>query len=48
MGPHVALGSGSGANNIARIYLHVSDGDDGLPRGLIVASVGRKKPDTTT
>jgi hypothetical protein len=48
MGPHVALGSGSGANNIARIYLHVSDGDDGLARGLIVASVGRKKPDTTT
>jgi hypothetical protein len=49
MGPHVALGSGSGANNIARIYLHVSDGDDdGLPRGLIIASVGRKKPDTTT
>ena len=33
MGPHVALGSGSGANNIARIYLHVADGDDGLPRG---------------
>jgi hypothetical protein len=48
MGPHVALGSGSGAGNIARIYLHVADGDDGLPRGLIVASVGRKKPDTTT
>jgi hypothetical protein len=48
MGPHVALGSGSGANNIARIYLHVSDGDNGLPRGLIVAAVGRKKPDTTT
>jgi hypothetical protein len=48
MGPHVALGSGSGANNIARIYLHVAGGDDGLPRGLIVAAVGRKKPDTTT
>jgi hypothetical protein len=48
MGPHVALGSGSGAGNIARIYLYVADGDDGLPRGLIVASVGRKKPDTTT
>jgi hypothetical protein len=48
MGPHVALGSGSGANNIARIYLHVADGDDGLDRGLIVAAVGRKKPDTTT
>jgi len=48
MGPHVALGSGSGANNIARIYLHVADGDDGLARGLIVAAVGRKKPDTTT
>ena len=48
MGPHLALGSGSGANNIARIYLHISDGDDGLPRGIVVASVGRKKPDTTT
>jgi hypothetical protein len=48
MGPHVALGSGSGAGNIARIYLHVADGDDGLPRGIVVASVGRKKPDTTT
>ncbi|MEA2554267.1 MAG: hypothetical protein QOJ65_2443, partial [Fimbriimonadaceae bacterium] len=48
LGPHVALGSGSGAGFIARIYLHVSDGDDGLPRGLTVGVVGRHLPDTTT
>jgi len=48
LGPHVALGSGSGAGFIARIYLHVADGDDGLPRGLTVGVVGRHLPDTTT
>jgi hypothetical protein len=48
LGPHVALGSGSGAGFVARIYLHVADGGDGLPRGLTVGVVGRHLPDTTT
>jgi hypothetical protein len=48
VGPHIGLGSGSGAQFIARIYLHVSDGNDGLPRGITVAVVGRHLPDTTT
>lgn len=48
LGPHIALGSGSGAGFVARIYLHASDGNDGLPRGLTVGVVGRHLPDTTT
>jgi hypothetical protein len=49
VGPHIGLGSGSGAQFIARIYLHVSDGSDpDVPRGTIVAVVGRHLPDTTT
>jgi hypothetical protein len=48
VGPHVGLGSGSGAAFVARIYLHAHEGGDGLERGLIVAVVGRHLPDTTT
>jgi hypothetical protein len=48
LGPHVGLGSGSGAGFVARIYLHVADGGDGLPRGITVGVVGRHLPDTTT
>ena len=48
LGPHVALGSGSGAGFVARIYLHVADGNDGLARGITVGVVGRHLPDTTT
>ncbi|MBI5105054.1 MAG: hypothetical protein HZB46_08740 [Solirubrobacterales bacterium] len=49
VGPHIGLGSGSGAQFIARIYLHVADGSDpDVPRGIIVAVVGRHLPDTTT
>ena len=48
VGPHVGLGSGSGAAFVARIYLHTHEGGDGLDRGLIVAVVGRHLPDTTT
>jgi hypothetical protein len=48
LGPHVALGSGSGAGFIARIYLHVADGSGEIPRGLYVGHVGRHLPDTTT
>jgi hypothetical protein len=49
VGPHIGLGSGSGAQFIARIYLHVSDGSDPeVPRGIYVAVVGRHLPDTTT
>lgn len=46
LGPHIGLGSGSGAQFIARIYLHVSDGG-AVPRGITVGSVGRHLPDTT-
>jgi hypothetical protein len=49
VGPHIGLGSGSGAQFIARIYLHVSDGSDPeVPRGIYVAVVGRHLPGTTT
>jgi hypothetical protein len=48
LGPHVALGSGSGAGFIARVYLHVADGSGDIPRGLYVGHVGRHLPDTTT
>jgi hypothetical protein len=48
VGPHVGLGSGSGAAFVARIYLHAHEGGDGLDSGLIVAVVGRHLPDTTT
>ena len=48
LGPHVAIGSGSGAGFVARIYLHVADGSGPVPRGLYVGHVGRHLPDTTT
>lgn len=49
VGPHIGLGSGSGAQFIARIYLHVADGSaPEVPRGIYVAVVGRHLPDTTT
>lgn len=48
LGPHVALGSGSGAGFIARVYLHVADGSGSVPRGMYVGHVGRHLPDTTT
>jgi hypothetical protein len=48
MGPHVRLGSGSGAGNIARIYLYRHEPDDPTSRRLVVAHVGRKLADTTT
>jgi hypothetical protein len=48
LGPHIAIGSGSGAGFVARIYLHVADGSGGVPRGLYVGHVGRHLPDTTT
>ena len=48
LGPHVALGSGSGAGFVARIYLHLADGNGEVPRGIYVGHVGRHLPDTTT
>ena len=48
LGPHLALGSGSGAGLIARIYLHLADGNGDIPRGVYVGHVGRHLPDTTT
>ena len=48
LGPHVAIGSGSGAGFVARIYLHVADGSGDLPRGIYVGHVGRHLPDSTT
>jgi hypothetical protein len=48
LGPHIALGSGSGAGLIARVYLHVADGGGDVPRGIYVGHVGRHLPDTTT
>ncbi len=40
LGPHIGLGSGSGANFVARIYLHVADGNDDLRGGI---TVGRRR-----
>lgn len=48
LGPHVAIGSGSGAGFVARVYLHVADGSGDVPRGFYVGHVGRHLPDTTT
>jgi hypothetical protein len=48
LGPHLALGSGSGAGLIARVYLHLADGNGDVPRGIYVGHVGRHLPDTTT
>jgi len=48
LGPHLALGSGSGAGFIARVYLHVADGSGPVARGIYVGHVGRHLPDTTT
>jgi hypothetical protein len=48
LGPHVGIGSGSGAGFVARIYLHLADGNGDLPRGIYVGHVGRHLPDTTT
>ena len=48
LGPHLGLGSGSGAGFVARIYLHLADGNGGVPRGVYVGHVGRHLPDTTT
>ena len=48
MGPHVRLGSGSGAGRIARIYLDRYEPEDPAQRRLIVAHVGRKLADSST
>jgi len=48
LGPHLAIGSGSGAQFVARIYFALHEGDDDLPRGIYVGHVGRHLPDTTT
>jgi len=48
LGPHVALGSGAGAGNIARIYMTAHAGSEQVPRGLIVGHVGVHLPDSTT
>lgn len=45
---HVRIGSGAGANFVARIYLHVADGKGEVPRGFYVGVVGKHLPDTTT
>ncbi len=47
LGPHVALGSGSGAGFIARIYLHFADGSGRSPaKGPTSATSRRHLPDT--
>ncbi len=48
MSPHIRLGSGRGAGNIARIYLDKYEPENPEDRRLIVAHVGRKQPDGTT
>ncbi|MBX7134873.1 MAG: hypothetical protein K1X67_19570 [Fimbriimonadaceae bacterium] len=48
LGPHVCLGSGSGAGKIARIYFYCHESEDPRERCYVVGHVGRKLPDTTT
>jgi hypothetical protein len=48
LGPHVCLGSGSGAGKIARIYLYRYEADESEDRRYVIGHVGRKLPDTTT
>jgi hypothetical protein len=48
LGPHVRIGSGKGAGDVARIYLSLHPGDAETPRAVIVGHVGRHLPDSTT
>jgi hypothetical protein len=48
LGPHVRIGSGKGAGDIARIYLCLHPGDADTSRAVIVGHVGRHLPDSTT
>ena len=48
LGPHVRIGSGKGAGDIARIYVCLHPGNDAAPRAVIVGHVGRHLPDSTT
>ena len=48
LGPHLNIGSGSGAQFVARVYFAMHDGDDDLERGIYVGHVGRHLPDSTT
>jgi GNAT superfamily N-acetyltransferase len=48
LGPHVCLGSGSGAGKIARIYLYRHEAEKPEDRRYVIGHVGRKLRDTTT
>ena len=48
LGPHIRLGTGSGAGSTARIYGFFFDGDDQHGRTFVVGHVGRHLPDSTT
>jgi hypothetical protein len=49
LGPHVRLGSGSGAGNIARIYLFLyEEPGDFSERRFVIGHVGRKLADSTS
>ncbi len=48
LGPHVRLGTGSGAGSTARIYGFFFDGDEQDGRTFVVGHVGRHLPDSTT
>lgn len=48
LGPHVCLGSGSGAGKIARIYLYRHEAETPENRRYIIGHVGRKLRDTTS
>lgn len=48
LGPHVNLGSGNGAGNIARIYFYCHEAEEPSERCYVIGHVGRKLPDSTT
>jgi hypothetical protein len=48
LGPHIALGGGSGAGLTARIYLYLHDDPDHSRRRIVVGHVGAHLPDSST
>lgn len=48
LGPHLALGGGSGAGLTARIYFYMSEDDEPTDRKIVVGHVGAHLPDSST
>ena len=44
LGPHLVIGGGGGTVRNLRVYMYRADGEEGLPRGLIVGHIGVHLP----